>query len=92
MFLNFLKNRLKSDAKPTVFNIPNPPPQIGLKRRTIAKTVPSDVEGKYGFTFFVNTFEALVRIVFILEKKKKTDQNQDAGKLNRSKITLCLRR
>lgn len=33
MFLNFLRNRLKPDAVPTLFSIPNPPKQISQKRK-----------------------------------------------------------
>lgn len=33
MFLNFLRNRLKPDAVPTLFMIPNPPKQIAQKRK-----------------------------------------------------------
>ena len=38
MFLNFQKNRLKPDAKPTIFDIPNPPAQIGSKRGKLQRT------------------------------------------------------
>jgi hypothetical protein len=38
MFLNFQKNRLKPDAKPTLFDIPNPPAKIGPKRRKLQRT------------------------------------------------------
>ena len=38
MFLNFQKNRLKPDAKPTLFDIPNPPAKIGSKRRKLQRT------------------------------------------------------
>lgn len=34
MFANFWKNRLKPDAVPTLFNIPNPPKAVSLKRKT----------------------------------------------------------
>lgn len=34
MFANFLKNRLKPDAVPTLFNIPNPPKTVSLKRKS----------------------------------------------------------
>ncbi|XP_046841870.1 52 kDa repressor of the inhibitor of the protein kinase-like [Xenia sp. Carnegie-2017] len=37
MFLNFEKSRLKVLAKPTLFNIPNPPRAVGQKRRAIHK-------------------------------------------------------
>ena len=37
MFTNHMKNRLNPKAKPTVFNIPNPPPKVGQKRRAISK-------------------------------------------------------
>lgn len=33
MFLNFLKNRLKSSAIPTLFDIPNPPKMFASKRK-----------------------------------------------------------
>ena len=38
MFSNNLKNRLNHEAKPTLFNIPNPPAQVGQKRRLIKKS------------------------------------------------------
>ena len=37
MFYNDLRNRLKSDAKPTRFDIPNPPPTLSLKRRRLQR-------------------------------------------------------
>ena len=38
MFANDLKNRLTPNAKPTLFDIPNPPAKLGQKRRTIQRT------------------------------------------------------
>ena len=53
IFYNYLRNRLKSDAKPTLFDIPNPPPKIGLKRRAIQKnTICIAPSGNYHTTFF----------------------------------------
>ena len=37
MFYNDLRNRLKSDAKPTLFEIPNPPPAVSSKRRRLQR-------------------------------------------------------
>ena len=37
MFYNALRNRLKSDAKPTLFEIPNPPPTVSSKRRRLPR-------------------------------------------------------
>ena len=37
MFANDLKNRLQPQAKPALFNIPNAPPTVVSKRRTIQK-------------------------------------------------------
>ena len=37
MFYNDLRNRLKSDAKPTLFDIPNPPPTVSSKRRRLER-------------------------------------------------------
>lgn len=37
MYYNYLRNRLKSDAKPTLFNIPNPPAKVTSKRRALQK-------------------------------------------------------
>lgn len=39
MFANDLKNRLQPEAKPTLFDIPNPPPTVGKKRRMVIKKV-----------------------------------------------------
>ena len=46
MFSNPLKNRLNPQAKPTLFNIPNPPARIGVKRRAIEKSATSHNKGK----------------------------------------------
>ena len=46
MFANNLKNRLVPDAKPTLFNISNPPPKVGQKRRPIEKTLQAPSQGK----------------------------------------------
>ena len=35
MFTNHERNRLNTQAKPTLFKIPNPPPKVGQKRRAI---------------------------------------------------------
>ena len=43
MFTNPLKNRLNPEAKPTLFEIPNPPLQVGCKRRVIHRTTNEDV-------------------------------------------------
>ena len=37
MFTNHERNRLNTQAKPTLFKIPNPPPKVGQKRRAINK-------------------------------------------------------
>jgi hypothetical protein len=37
MFYNYLRNRLTSDAKPTLFDIPNPPPTVSSKRRPLQR-------------------------------------------------------
>lgn len=47
MFANALKNRLKTDAKPTLFSIPNAPPTVGTKRRTIKRVDQSHIQGKH---------------------------------------------
>ena len=55
MFLNFQKNRFKQDAKPTIFDIPNPPAKIGSKRRKLHRTdAPPRRHGitKCSFLFF----------------------------------------
>lgn len=46
MFSNPLRNRLNPQAKPTLFNIPNPPAKIGVKRRATEKSVTSHSKGK----------------------------------------------
>ena len=35
MFIS--KKRLKTEAFPTLFNIPNPPPKVGAKRRLLVR-------------------------------------------------------
>ena len=35
MFANTSKTRLNNSAVPTIFDVPNPPPRIGVKRRLI---------------------------------------------------------
>jgi len=47
MFSNPQKNRLNPQAKPTLFNIPNPPAKIGVKRRAIEKSATSHNKGKF---------------------------------------------
>lgn len=55
MFLNFKKNRLKPDAKPTLFDVPNPPAKIGTKRRKLQRNDPLPTpHGKY--IFYIVTF------------------------------------
>ena len=46
MFANDLKNRLQPQAKPALFNIPNAPPTVVSKRRTIQKAAESHSKGK----------------------------------------------
>ena len=40
MFLN--KKRLKSEAYPTLFNIPNPPSRLGTNRRLLVREEPQE--------------------------------------------------
>jgi hypothetical protein len=47
MFSNDLKNRLNPEAKPTLFNIPNPPPTVGVKRRAIERKTVSHSQGSF---------------------------------------------
>ena len=37
MFTSPLKNRLNPQAKSTIFDIPNPPPTVGQKRRFVER-------------------------------------------------------
>ena len=37
MFSNESKSRLRRDAKPTLFNIPNPPARVGFKRKMVER-------------------------------------------------------
>ena len=37
MFSNTSKSKLQRDAKPTSFNIPNPPARVGSKRKLIER-------------------------------------------------------
>ena len=46
MFSNVAKTRLKRDAKPTLFNIPNAPAKIGLKRKLINREPEPKTQGK----------------------------------------------
>ena len=45
MFSNEAKTRLKRDAKPTLFNIPNAPAKVGLKRRRINREPETQFQG-----------------------------------------------
>ena len=45
MFTNHLKNRLNAQAKPTLFNIPNPPPRVRQKRRMLQRSTSPVVTG-----------------------------------------------
>ena len=40
MFRGSLKNRLKEDAVPTIFSVPNPPKSTGSKRRLLFRNTP----------------------------------------------------
>ena len=44
MFLN--KKRLKSEAYPTLFNIPNPPPRVDTKRKLLVREEPQERRSK----------------------------------------------
>ena len=50
MFSNDLRNRLNLQAKPTLFNIPNPLATVGGKRRDIQKIAASHSPGKHKVT------------------------------------------
>ena len=50
MFSNHLKNRLNPQAKPTLFNIPNPPATVGIKRRAIEKKTVPHSQGNFKFS------------------------------------------
>ena len=45
MFSNNAKTRLKRDAKPTLFNIPNVPAKVGSKRRIINREPKTQFQG-----------------------------------------------
>jgi hypothetical protein len=47
MFSNDKGNRLTKCAKPTLFNIPNPPAKVGEKRRLVEKVSTIQSEGNY---------------------------------------------
>ena len=60
MFYNYLRNRLKSDAKPTLFDIPNPPPKVGFKRRPLQRNVANDAPpGNFHYNTITVVFLAL---------------------------------
>jgi hypothetical protein len=40
------KKILKSEAFPTLFNIPNPPPKVGAKRRLLVREEPPQKHSK----------------------------------------------
>ena len=50
MFSNDLKNHLNPEAKPTLFNIPNPPTTVGMKRRAIEKKTVPHSQGNFNFS------------------------------------------
>ena len=68
MFTSPLKNRLNPEAKPTVFEIPNPPPQVGCKRRIIHRTN-EDVSKGTDLSFIMSIATRLKEFYF----------SQDAG-------------
>ena len=47
MFANSSKKTLTSDATPTLFEILNPPPQTGQKRRRLIREEKNTTCGKY---------------------------------------------
>ena len=72
MFLNFQKNRLKPDAKPTLFDIPNPPAKVGSKRRKLHRTdAPPTRHGIKNVAFFffelINALQMLKIFLWLLK-------------------------
>lgn len=55
MFSGHLKNRLKDNAVPTLFSVPNPPKSIGAKRRLLYRDN-TQIQGKRINIFFYQTF------------------------------------
>ena len=51
MFLNWTRDRLQPTAVPTLFDIPNPPKKIGVKRKLVFR----DDSGKYFYLDFFIT-------------------------------------
>lgn len=69
MFLNFQKNRLKPDAKPTLFDIPNPPAKVGSKRRKLQRTDTPPTRHGITSALFLELINALqVLKIFIVTK------------------------
>ena len=60
MFANDLRNRLTSEAKPTLFSIPNAPPTVGTKRRVIEK-IP--VEASHSQGKILNIFKQVKNVL-----------------------------
>ena len=52
MFSNPLKNRLNPQTKPTLFNIPNPPARIRVKRRAIENKATSHNKGNVKYIVY----------------------------------------
>ncbi len=60
MFANDLRNRLNSEAKPTLFSIPNAPPTVGTKQRVIEK-IP--VEASHSQGKILNIFKQVKNVL-----------------------------
>ena len=73
MFTSPLKNRLNPEAKPTVFEIPNPPPRIGCKRRITQRTINEDV--RKGKKVFFQVYGYQIRRIICYRMLVATDSS-----------------
>ncbi len=64
MFLNFQKNCLKPDAKPTLFDIPNPPAKIGSKQQKLQRADAPPT--RHGITKSTNVLIYLINVFIYL--------------------------
>ena len=67
MFEKSSKKTLTRNATPTLFNIPNPPPRVGQKRRLLHREETKTIHSKYIFTCTATTKQNLELYYFLLK-------------------------
>lgn len=91
MFSNEAKSRLKFDAKPTLFNISNPPPIVGQKRRILKRESVPPTHGKYYAKQIFNSEKRIIANVHsseesfvILGKRRKRERDKTSEGMQRN--------